>query len=53
MRPLIELTQEEIQSEAAKAFGVPQDAVRVTKLNMGEGRTVAYIRLVWEGETTK
>lgn len=45
--PLIEREPEEIRRELAAFFGVGLDAVRVTKVSLGQGRNVAYIRTIW------
>ena len=45
--PLLERDPKEIEAELAKYFGIRPRDVRVTKLKLGDGRSVAYLRLVW------
>ena len=45
--PLLERETEDIRSELARFFGIRKSSVRITKLTLGDGRNVAYIRLVW------
>lgn len=51
-RPLIEREPEEIRREMAEYLGMPKDAIRVTKAQLGDGREVAYIRAVWKREVS-
>ena len=45
--PLLEREPKEIEEELARYFGIQRDDVRVTKHKLGDGRSVAYLRLVW------
>lgn len=45
--PMIEREPEEIRQAFADFFALDPEDVRVTKLQLSEGRSVAYIRAVW------
>ena len=45
--PLLEREPKEIEEELARYFGIDRRDVRVTKHKLGDGRSVAYLRLVW------
>lgn len=46
-RPLIEERPEVIRREIAAYFGIDPRGVRVEKHKLGDGRKVAWLRLVW------
>lgn len=46
-KPLIEREPKDIEAELARYFGIDRRDVRVTKHKLGDGRSVAHLRLVW------
>ena len=47
-RPLIERTPEEIRQHLAEYFGTEPENVRVEIRPLGEGRSVGWIRAIWQ-----
>lgn len=45
--PLIEREPEDIRRALGAYLGLDPEQVRVTKLQLAEGREVAYIRVIW------
>lgn len=50
--PLIERDEKDIRREMARFLGESEEAVRVTKAQLADGRAVAYIRVVWKRGVT-
>ena len=45
--PLIEESPEVIREKLAEYFGIDPSGIRVEKHKLGDGRKIAYLRLVW------